>query len=118
MDKLRECFDWKGGHSWTKEEIHNISKRYTIRSKFIRENRNAAEYANRKGWYDEITSHMGFQPKGKKWTKEEVHAEALKYTRRTKFARGNSRAYQSARNNGWLDEVCSHMPNPNKKVPQ
>jgi predicted GIY-YIG superfamily endonuclease len=114
MDRLRECFDWKGGYSWTKEEIHNIAKRYTVRSKFIRENKNASWYAQRKGWYDEITSHMEFQSKGKKWTKEEVHAEALKYKTRTQFAnasdtKGCNRAYQSALHNGWIDEVCSHM---------
>jgi len=112
--KLYEIFEWKGGKVWSKEEIMDIAKRYKVRSLFISENANASVYAQRKGWYDEITSHMGYLPKGKKWTKEECHIEALKYTTRTQFARssdtkGTNKAYQSALHNGWLDEICSHM---------
>jgi predicted GIY-YIG superfamily endonuclease len=112
--KLRDIFEWKGGKFWTKEEIWEIAKKYTVRSLFIEENPASSNYAQRKGWYDEITSHMGYLPKGKKWTKEECHIEALKYETRTQFARasdnkGCNKAYQAASHNGWLDEICSHM---------
>lgn len=50
-----------------------------------------------------------------KWTKEKCIKEAGKYKKRTKFARGSESAYNSARNNKWLDEVCSHMSKVNKK---
>lgn len=43
------------------------------------------------------------------WTKEKCIKEAKNYKKRTKFARGSESAYNSARNNKWLDEVCSHM---------
>ena len=113
-EEIKEYFEWRGGHSWTKEEIHEIAKTYTSRKKFILENKNAAAYASYKGWYDEITSHMGYAKHGKKWTKEEVHQDALKYNTRTEWARacdtkGTNPAYQSARHNGWLDEVTTHM---------
>lgn len=119
-DELKEYFDWRGGKKWTKKEIHEIALKYKIRSQFIDKNKNAASYAQHKGWYDEITSHMDYLPKGKKWTKEEVHAEALKYKTRTEFARatdtkGCNKAYQSAIHNGWIDEVCSHMVKPQPK---
>jgi hypothetical protein len=114
QQKLRDVFEWKGGKKWTKEEILEIAKKYTVRSQFGKEHKNASWYAQDKGWYEEITSHMGYQPKGKKWTKKEVHEEAKKYKTRTEFARssdtkGCNKAYQSALHNGWLDEVCSHM---------
>jgi predicted GIY-YIG superfamily endonuclease len=45
-----------------------------------------------------------------KWTKEKCKEEALKSTSRKDFYKKNNSAYNSARNNNWLDEVCSHMP--------
>ena len=44
-----------------------------------------------------------------KWTKEKCQEEALKYKTRTKFSRRSSRAYEVARKNNWLNEMCSHM---------
>ena len=44
-----------------------------------------------------------------KWTKEMCLEEALKYEYRTEFRNYSKRAYQSAFNNGWLDEICSHL---------
>ena len=48
------------------------------------------------------------------WTKEKCQGEALKYSNRTEFGR-NSYAYQLAKKNGWIDEVCSHMLSFSKK---
>ena len=113
-DELRKVFIWKGGKTWTFDEIKEIASKYQYRSHFDKENHAACVYSQNKGWYNDVTSHMGFLPKGKKWTKEEVHEEALKYKTRTEFARtsntkGANKAYQAASHNGWLDEVCSHM---------
>jgi predicted GIY-YIG superfamily endonuclease len=107
--KLRDIFEWKGGKFWTKEEIWEIAKKYTVRSLFQKENPASSYYAQRKGWYDEITSHMSYLPKGKKWTKDEIHKEALKYKTRNEFNKFSNSAYQSATHNEWLDDVCSHM---------
>jgi hypothetical protein len=46
---------------------------------------------------------------GHKWTKEQVHEEALKYTRRVDFQKKSPLAESYARRNNWLNEVCSHM---------
>ena len=43
------------------------------------------------------------------WTKELVLAEALKYPSRRKFQKACQSAYNFARRNNILDEVCSHM---------
>jgi len=50
-----------------------------------------------------------------KWTKEKCIKEANNYKKRTKFAKGSNSAYNSARNNGWLDEICAHMDKVDKK---
>lgn len=42
-------------------------------------------------------------------TKEECHLEALKYSRPIDFHKGSSSTYQYAQEQGWLDEIQSHM---------
>ncbi len=44
-----------------------------------------------------------------KWTKEECVKEALKHNQKSKFKEKSPSAYNSARKNNWLDEICSHM---------
>lgn len=43
------------------------------------------------------------------WTKETCMKEALKYKTRATFKSGSGGAYNCAKNEGWLDELCSHM---------
>lgn len=45
------------------------------------------------------------------WTKERCQEVALACTSRTDFHIKNVAAYNSARRNGWLNEVCAHMTN-------
>ncbi len=44
-----------------------------------------------------------------KWTKEKCQEEALKYSSRSEFSRGNGSAYAASNRNKWLDIICSHM---------
>jgi len=44
-----------------------------------------------------------------KWTKEKCIEDARKYESRSKWDSSSRSAYNSAWNNGWLDECCSHM---------
>jgi predicted GIY-YIG superfamily endonuclease len=44
-----------------------------------------------------------------KWTKEECEKEANKYKTRFEFQINSHSAYNSARKNNWIDEICSHM---------
>ena len=50
-----------------------------------------------------------------KWTYDECKKEALKYNDRTLFMRNSSGAHKSASINGWLSDICSHMPLKSKK---
>lgn len=54
-----------------------------------------------------------YKPKGY-WTKERCAEEALKYDTRTAFAKGSGSAYNAAKREGWLDDVCGHMTSTKK----
>ena len=45
----------------------------------------------------------------RKWTKEKIHIEALKYKSRKEFQVGNNKAYSAAQRKKIISEVCSHM---------
>lgn len=46
----------------------------------------------------------------KKWNDKEIcKQEALKYNTRYEYSKYSSSSYDSARRNGWLDDICSHM---------
>tara|TARA_Y100001938_G_C8015582_1_gene392375 strand:+ start:315 stop:1055 length:741 start_codon:yes stop_codon:yes gene_type:complete len=51
---------------------------------------------------------MSRKPKGY-WTKERCAEEALKYDKRNDFWHGERSAYEKARKEKWLDEICDHM---------
>ena len=106
-----------GGSSikWTKDEIHKVALNYNSRSEFCDAFGGAYGAARKYGWLDDVCSHMEplIKPPGY-WTYERVVKEALKYTNKTAFTVGSSRAYNLARLNGWLDEICSHMISINK----
>ncbi|MET2951739.1 hypothetical protein ABXV18_27035 [Vibrio owensii] len=101
---------------WTKEACHDEALKYQSRNEFKKGSGSARIAAYRKGWLDEICSHM-VKPQSHrvKWTKEACRDEALKYQYRVEFQKGSKGAYSSARKNGWLDDVCSHMSSPIKK---
>jgi len=50
-----------------------------------------------------------------KWTKEKCQNEALKYSKKHDFIKGCGSAYNSAYDNGWLNDICKHMISPYKK---
>lgn len=45
------------------------------------------------------------------WTYERCHIEAKKYMTRSEYQK-KCPSYQAAHENGWLDEICSHMSKP------
>jgi hypothetical protein len=47
------------------------------------------------------------------WTKQLCKEVALKYASRYNFQKHDSAAHKAALRHGWLDEVCSHMPQIN-----
>ncbi len=94
---------------WTKEKCQEEALKYKSRTDFLN-GCPGAQFAQKKGWMDEICSHMQVKkrPVGY-WTKEKCQEEALKYNTITTFMKGSSSAEQAARKKGWMDEICSHM---------
>ena len=69
------------------------------------------------GWHSQVCQHMEYiKPGIKPYTKEECKDEAKKYNRRCDFMRKSSGHYARARMEGWLDEICTHMPKPKFKA--
>lgn len=44
-------------------------------------------------------------PIRRKWTKEAVFEESKKYTSTTQFVKHAHRAYEKAKDNGWLEDM-------------
>ena len=96
---------------WTFELVQQQASLYATRTAFQMGSPSAYQTARKNGWLDHVCTHMDAPRRGAptKWTPELVHREALNYATRTAFQKGSTNAYQTARKNGWLDQVCSHM---------
>ena len=97
---------------WTKEKIVELAKGYKTRSHFKADNTSAYTRARVNGWLDEVCSHMELKihPNGY-WTKERILKSAKLYQHRKEWLRSSdSAAYNKARERGWLEEACEHMP--------
>lgn len=95
---------------WTFDRCQEEALKYETKSAFERGTRGAYNAARKKDWLDQICGHMldVYKPRGH-WTFERCQAEALKYETRKSFELGTISAYQTARRNGWLDQICTHM---------
>jgi hypothetical protein len=100
---------------WTKEKCKEEAKKYKSRSEFKKKNGSAYYASLKNNWFEEITSHIPYlqNPSGY-WDIEKCTKEAKKYRTRTEFQRGTAGAYQIARQNNWLEEICTHMTSPQK----
>ena len=94
---------------WTKEKCHEEALKYKTNKEY-REKSTSYGSACKNGWIKEIITHMKeLRKPDNYWTKEKCHEEALKYDSKTEFHRNSSASYNVCYNNGWLDEICSHM---------
>ena len=92
---------------WTYEKLAEEALKYTTKAEFSKGNSSAYVISRRKGFLNEICSHMvcGRQ----KWTDSELRTEALRYNSRSEFQEGHRMMYQSACSRGIMDDICSHM---------
>lgn len=94
---------------WTKKMCTKEANKYNNQAEFRAKNSRAYTAAERNGWMKELTKSMPESPRPKKWTKEKSALAAKRYKSRTEFRLGTSGAYNSARRDGFLDEICEHM---------
>lgn len=96
---------------WTKKACIEAAQKYSSRSSFAKGDASAWSAARVNNWLDEACSHMKLKIEHGKWsTFEACQQEAAKYTTRSEFSKISLGAYASARKNGWLEDVCAHMP--------
>jgi predicted GIY-YIG superfamily endonuclease len=99
---------------WTKETCHQEALKYNSRSEFSLNSHGAYNWSLRKGILDQICTHIIelHKPSGY-WTKERCHSTALKYKTKNELHQNEKSAYWSAKQNGWYEEICSHMVSRN-----
>ena len=91
---------------WTKEAVFEESKKYLYFSEFNRKNVSAYEVARKKGWFEEMPwLKRRYAIRGFWQSRENVFNESYKYKTLKEFREGNYRAYNSAKDKGWLDEM-------------
>ena len=89
----------------TKDDLHRISLRYSNRLEFKRKEHKHYELARKKGWLDDICSHMDLnykKPSGW-WNYERCEEESKKYKNRSEFSIHSTSAYKLSNMSGWID---------------
>ena len=95
---------------YTKTLCKQIASQYSDKTEFHKNNSYFYRYISKRGWLDELCTHMTQKKKSNGyWTKEHCQEQALKYKKRIQFQKGNPAAHSAAFKNGWLDEICAHM---------
>ena len=99
--------------SWTKDECKIEASKYQHKAHrwdFEKNGHGAYNYAQRRGWLNDVCSHMKY--KLVTWNPEKCKIEALKYKNRKAFQAGSGSAYGYAIKNGILEEIGSHFIRP------
>ena len=96
---------------WTKKKVLKEALKFKKRVDFKHYSRGAYMASIRGKYYSEATKHMKYFWKFK-WSKKKVFQDALKYQTRSEWAR-NSRSYDAAQTNGWLQDASKHMRDGN-----
>jgi hypothetical protein len=99
----------KCNNYWTKEKCHEEALKYKTRNDFS--GSTAYNVAHKKGWIDEITSHMSFIKRHNYWTKEKCKETALQYTSKSEFIKKEPACYHAIHRKGWAKELLSHQIN-------
>ena len=105
----------KERNHWTKVNCQEEAKKYKTRKDFGKLSKGAYESTRKNGWLDEICEHMTTinKPTGY-WTKEKCLEAALSCKTKKEFISKFSGAYNVAKRNGWLNEICAHMETKRK----
>lgn len=102
---------------WKFEELQEEALKYKTRAEFAKKNTGAYLSSKRRGFYDQITSHMPIRVDQSKennpnsfWTLDKLIEEALKFKSKKEFRKGNPAAYLAATRNKDYHKISSHMP--------
>jgi hypothetical protein len=99
----------KSRNYWNKKNSFEIALKFNNKRDFKKAHIAAYELLRKNGWLDVACLHMKDISHLIKWTFEKCKEEALKYNKKIEFKNKNSWGYAIAKQNGWLDEITSHM---------
>lgn len=94
---------------WTKKQCKELALKYDRRIRFKTNHSSAYRHAYLNGFLDEICSHMTFKKVDRFWTKDKCAAAALKHKTKVEFDKKCRGASSSARQQGFYEEITSHM---------
>ena len=95
---------------WTKGAVKKEAKKYKFKSDFNNNAVGAYEAAKNKGWFDEVTAHMGNKKAIPiKWNKKAVLDDAKKYKKKSQWKKNSPGAYGASHKGGFYKEATSHM---------
>ena len=103
---------------WTYEHCYKEAKKYKTRGEFQKNCKGAYNRSRQNGWINDYTWFVdGNEIASKeriKWTYDTCMNDAKKYKKIRDFAKGNSRAYEVARQHGWIDKWhwFKRLPHP------
>jgi hypothetical protein len=93
---------------WTPDTLKQRAEEFKTEGDFIKYASSAYQTARRMGVLDYVLQNIQRTDR-KKYTKDEVAKEALKYTNRNAFKKGSSSHYRAALAHKWIDDVSKHM---------
>ena len=100
---------------WTKEKCKESALNFKFRNDFMKNSKGAYESARKKGWLDEICSHMESISRGAGyWTETRIKEAAKSCKSKKEFVENYAGAVGAARKLGIFDKVCSHMISKSK----
>jgi hypothetical protein len=91
---------------WTFERCQDEALKYKSKVEFSNMNNGSFSAAYRKGWLDEICSHMNnkiIKPKNY-WTYDKCKEESSQFKTKRDFFKNSQSAYSAAYKNGWLND--------------
>lgn len=94
---------------YTKEAAIQAALPYSSKTDFRIKNKALYSYANKRGWWPEMSAHMDNRAYPVKWNETAVMDCARSFARKISFQKEAPGAYAAARSMGILDRVCAHM---------
>ena len=94
---------------WNKESVALEANKFKHLVEWKRGSNGSYQCAAKEGWTKELSAHMTPIPKGEKWLKEDVLAEARMFSTRIEWKANKEPSYAAALRNGWSEEACAHM---------
>jgi len=96
------------GYWEIKEHVFEVSKNFKNRTEFKKKCGMAYDSARHHRWLDEMTwlgNDVGRHPKGYWKDKEHIMDEAMKYSTKEEFQKGNLTAFLAAYKYGYIDDM-------------